>query len=238
MGSQFNESGKRTLVAAEAISKYLRMYIDSNGKFAVAGAGIRCDAISVDNCASAEDCTGHLYNAPGTVMVTAAGVVAKGDLLYGAASGKVSTTLSGAPQFVALEAATGDGAYIEAVPLAAAQAGFQPSTDTVEAHTAGDTLLAAETGSLHTNTGASGTITIVLPAATPGLKFRFACGAAQALRIDPNGSETISLPSTGVPGAGGKYLWADAIGESVDLECTVAGSWQVFGYTGTWTAEP
>jgi hypothetical protein len=107
----------------------------------------------------------------------------------------------------------------------------------VEAHTAGDTLTASESGSVHTNTGASGAVTIVLPAATVGLRYTFAVGAAQQLRIDPNGTETISLPSSGVPGAAGKYLVADAIGETVQLACLIAGNWAVLGYTGTWTAE-
>jgi hypothetical protein len=107
----------------------------------------------------------------------------------------------------------------------------------VEAHTAGDTLLSSESGSTHTNAGAAGTITIVLPAATPGLHFIFAVKAAQQLRIDPDGTETISLPSTGVPGAAGKYLVADAIGEHVELRCITAGTWNVMSYTGTWTAE-
>jgi hypothetical protein len=108
---------------------------------------------------------------------------------------------------------------------------------TVEAHTAGDTLTAAETGSIHTNTGASGAITLVLPSAAVGLEFIFVVGAAQELRIDPNTTQTISLPSTGVAGAAGKYLVADAIGESVHLACSIAGTWAVLGYTGTWSAE-
>jgi len=108
---------------------------------------------------------------------------------------------------------------------------------TLEAHTAGDTLTAAETGSVHTNTGAAGTITLILPAATVGLEFYFYVGAAQELRLDPNGTETISLPSTGVAGAAGKYLSADAVGETVHLLCGKAGTWSVMGYTGTWTAE-
>lgn len=108
----------------------------------------------------------------------------------------------------------------------------------VEAHTAGDTLLAAESGSIHTTTGASGTVTFALPAAVVGLEYGFYVGAAQELRIDPNGSETISLPSTGVAGGGGKYLTADAIGETVHIVCAKAGTWAIVGFTGTWTAEP
>lgn len=106
----------------------------------------------------------------------------------------------------------------------------------VEAHTAGDTLTTAESGSVHTNTGASGAVTLVLPAAVVGLEFFFAVGAAQQLRIDPNGTETVGLPSTGAQQAAGAYIWADAIGESVHLLCAVAGTWTVMGYTGTWTA--
>ena len=107
----------------------------------------------------------------------------------------------------------------------------------VEAHTAGDTLTVEENGTAHTNTGAAAAIVLTLPAATPGLRFTFGVGAAFELRIDPSGTETISLPSSGVPGAAGKYLGADAVGETVDLVCLKAGNWSVVGYTGTWTAE-
>lgn len=107
----------------------------------------------------------------------------------------------------------------------------------VEAHTTGDTLTTAESGSIHTNAGAGGAVTLALPAAAVGLEYFFGVRAAQELRIDPDGTETISLPSTGVPGAAGKYLVADAIGETVHLMCVAAGTWAVMGYTGTWTAE-
>lgn len=103
--------------------------------------------------------------------------------------------------------------------------------------TADYTATLADNGACFSNVGASGTITIALPAATPGQEYSGRVGVAQQLRFDPNGSETISLPSTGVPGAAGKYLTADAIGETVVLRCIVAGTWSVFGYTGTWTAE-
>lgn len=107
----------------------------------------------------------------------------------------------------------------------------------VTAHTADATLSANDNGTAHTNTGAGGAVVLTLPAAVVGLHYYFGVGAAQALRIDPNGSETISLPSSGVPGAAGKYLEADAIGESVHLACFKAGNWSVVGFTGTWTAQ-
>jgi hypothetical protein len=102
--------------------------------------------------------------------------------------------------------------------------------------TANYTVLAEESGTGFTNVGASAAITFSLPAAVVGLHYYFAVGVAQELRIDPNGTETISLPSSGVPQSAGAYLTADAIGETVRIVCVTAGSWRVFGYTGTWTA--
>jgi hypothetical protein len=109
---------------------------------------------------------------------------------------------------------------------------------TVEAHTGDDTLLASETGSIHTSYGAAGTVVLTLPAAVVGLEFFFVVGAAQELRLDPSGTETISLPSTGAAGGAGKDLTANAAGESVHLVCVSAGTWAAFGFTGTWTAQP
>lgn len=106
-----------------------------------------------------------------------------------------------------------------------------------EAHTASDTLKVGEIGTIHSNRGASGAITLTLPAAAVGMAYRFTVEAAQELRIDPNGTEVIGLPSTGAYGAAGKYLVADAVGEWVHLVCVEAGKWFAMGYAGTWTAE-
>jgi hypothetical protein len=88
-----------------------------------------------------------------------------------------------------------------------------------------------------TNEGATGAATFGLSAATVGTEFTFRVMTAQELRIDPSGTETIALPSTGVQGGAGKYLTADAVGEWVTLVCVKTGQWQVQGYFGTWTAE-
>jgi hypothetical protein len=169
-----------------------------------------------------------------TVRMVASGAISQFADVYRAASGKITATPNGKRIGIAMEAASGDGSQIEVLPLKA-----EAQVMLVEAHTADDTLLAAEMyGSVHSSVGATGTITLGLPAAVVGMNAKFAVGAAQQLRLDPNGTETISLPSTGVPGAAGKYLVADAIGETVELVCCSAGSWRVFGFTGTWTAEP
>jgi hypothetical protein len=113
--------------------------------------------------------------------------------------------------------------------------GRAPKSVTV--HTADFTLTAEDTGTVHTTDGAGGDLTCSLPPATLGLEFQFRVGAAHLLKIDPSGTETCALPSTGVQGAAGKYLTADADGETVRLLCTKAAQWSVFGFTGTWTAE-
>lgn len=76
-----------------------------------------------------------------------------------------------------------------------------------------------------------------LPPAVPGMRVSAVVQAAQALRLDPSGTETIALPSTGVQSASGKYIEADAVAETVDLVCIVAGTWDVLNFNGTWTAE-
>jgi hypothetical protein len=98
-------------------------------------------------------------------------------------------------------------------------------------------LVAGEVGTIHTNRAAGGAITYALPAAVVGMHYTFHVQAAQELRIDPNLLETIGLPSTGVQGAGGKYLTANAVGEWVKLVCLFAGEWTAEGFAGTWTAE-
>lgn len=105
-------------------------------------------------------------------------------------------------------------------------------------HVADVVLTAGDNGTCHTNAGAAGTVRVTLPPATPGMSMYMAVAAAQALYVDPSGTEVIALPSTGVPGAAGKYLTSSTIGASLRIVCVVAGVWNVFGYSAAWTAEP
>jgi hypothetical protein len=107
----------------------------------------------------------------------------------------------------------------------------------VNAKTAAYTVVAGtDNGKTFTNTGATGAVAFTLPAATVGQWYRFKVKATQELRIDPNGTETIALPSSGAQQAAGAYIVADAIGEGCEIECVKAGEWDVNFYTGTWTA--
>lgn len=121
----------------------------------------------------------------------------------------------------------------EHVGFTANGAGFFP----VEAKTADYTIVAGQDQEKWFNTvGAAGAVKFSLPAATVGQRYKFLVGAAQELQIDPNGTETISLPSSGVQQAAGAYIVADAAGEHCAIECVIAGKWQVTDYSGTWTA--
>jgi hypothetical protein len=105
---------------------------------------------------------------------------------------------------------------------------------TIEAHTGDDTLTAAESGSVHTNLGATGAITLTLPTSAPaGTAFTFAVQAAQELRIDP-GMGTIRDDSGQTAD---KYKSADAVGECLSLVADSNGDWVTIAKNGTWTEE-
>lgn len=219
-----------TLVAAEAITFGQRLLVNSSGQWAVAVASQRAVAVAVNGAASAARVAGRILNRGETHIMIASEAIAVGNRVFGAAAGKVGDTASGHCVGIALTASSADGDQLNILVC-------DEHVNAAEAHTADDTLTVSESGTVHTTYGASGTVTFSLPAAVKGLRYKFVVGAAQELRIDPNGTETISLPSTGVAGAAGKYLTANAAGESVELECVSAGTWAAFAFTGTWTAE-
>jgi hypothetical protein len=235
---QYNQSGSKAYPNDYANSTSLLAYrrvVLTAAVLAYAGVSDRAlGTLSVGT--QGTDTTGNvvLPTTPGTRIMIAAGVIPQYAYVYAAADGKIAATgmvLVG----IALTAATADLDQVEVLELTS---GIAPVTSLVAVKTADYTVTVGDSGKTFTTVGAAGTVVFAMPTATLGLKYRFRVGAAQELRIDPDGTETIALPSTGVQGAAGKYLTANADGETVDIECTKAGQWSVFGYTGTWTAEP
>ena len=104
----------------------------------------------------------------------------------------------------------------------------------IEAQTSDDTLAVSESGSVHTNRGASGVVTITLPSsADAGTNFCFAVQAAQQMRIEPGQA---AIRDTSGQTAG-KYKAASGIGESITLVADSNGDWIVTGKNGNWTEE-
>lgn len=101
----------------------------------------------------------------------------------------------------------------------------------------GGNVNAAYAGAIISNFASGSAAVFNLPAALVGMEFYFYVLAAFALRINPDGTETIGLPSSGVQQAAGKYIEADAVGEYVHIACVKAGQWETLGYRGTWSVE-
>lgn len=105
---------------------------------------------------------------------------------------------------------------------------------TIEAHTSNDALLQNESGSVHTNLGATSAVTLTLPASpAKGIHYHFAVQAAQELRVDP-GAATIRDDSGQTAD---KYKTANAIGECIHLVADANGDWETISKYGTWTEE-
>lgn len=172
-------------------------------------------------------------NRAGVLLMRAAGAISQYADVQLAGSGRIDDGGSGRRMGKALLAAT---AAADIVPVLTAGLEGGNAANIIATDDA-YTLKSSESGSTITNAGASGAITVALPPAEVGLHFRFYVAVAQELRIDPNGTETVALPSTGAASAAGKYIGADAVGEWVDLICVAAGAWARLGYSGTWTAE-
>jgi hypothetical protein len=104
----------------------------------------------------------------------------------------------------------------------------------IEAHTSDDTLTTAESGSVHSNLGATTIVTLTLPTSAPsGTVFTFAVQAAQQLRVDP-GTAAIRDDSGQTAD---KYKKSTTIGASLTIVADSAGDWVTIAKNGTWIQE-
>lgn len=113
---------------------------------------------------------------------------------------------------------------------------LEVATHIIEHHTADDTLTKEESGSVHTNLGEDGAMTLTLPQDAPaGCYFHFAVMYAGELRIDPGAAGAIYI--TGAKQTDNKYITANDEAESIMLVADGNGDWVSLYETGTWGVE-
>ena len=102
----------------------------------------------------------------------------------------------------------------------------------VVAKTSGGSLSTSELagGTVITNTGAAGAVTLTLPAATAGYAVkRVQITVAQYLRLSANGTDVFRCGS--ITGAAGGYIRSNSIGSGFSLTCTITGIWDIHDLT-------
>ncbi|MCF7956141.1 MAG: hypothetical protein K9M75_10090 [Phycisphaerae bacterium] len=104
----------------------------------------------------------------------------------------------------------------------------------IEAHTANDQLDHAESGSIHTNLGATGPVTIFMPTFNlAGTRYTISVQAAQQVNIDPVSGAIID--DSGVTAS--KYKYCSTVGAFMTVVSDGNGNWIVTGKSGTWQEE-
>lgn len=107
----------RTFVADEALEQYRNVKMDADGKVTYADATDDYDGTTTREAFAAGDSVPvRLRSAPGTAFMTAVGAISAGAYVCAAADGKIND-LGSKPIGKALEAASGDGAVIEVLPI-------------------------------------------------------------------------------------------------------------------------
>ena len=104
-----NDTGKMTYEAGGAISRGARVKMSGTDTVVAAGAGEQSIGVALDAVASGGRVAIKLWNAPGTHIALADAAIAVNTEVYGAASGAVSTTASGAKVGITFEASSGAG---------------------------------------------------------------------------------------------------------------------------------
>jgi parallel beta-helix repeat protein len=110
---------------------------------------------------------------------------------------------------------------------------IQGATRVVVPHTGSVSLEAngRDSWTSHTNTGASGSIVVFLPAATVGQEYVFTVTAAQQFNIDVQNTENFRGKLAG------KYMYSSTLGDWARFWCVIAGVWE-YERSGTWNDEP
>lgn len=176
------EGRKRTGIAGATIVKGDRVYFSSTANTVLlATVAIAADGIASHNATSGQMVSVTLNSASGTQIVRASAALATiGTVVYGAASGKVSATYSPTDAWKILEAASGDGAEVEAMYLGREVTQYGMQGDPV-AETGAATITAADI--------AASIVTLV-----------HTVGATVALTLDTGTAMDTALPNVPING--------------------------------------
>lgn len=117
--ASYEQRWSLSLPAAEAITQYQRIKLNTAGQWAVAGAGAggKAEAVASKTVAIGEILAG-IPLIPGTVvpMISAVALTA-GELVYGAAAGKINDTATNCLEGKVIKAASGDGSTVEVLVM-------------------------------------------------------------------------------------------------------------------------
>lgn len=113
MSTQSNEG--ITLVAASALSAYTRVYVDSSGQAALAGADNQDIGVVQEDVASGGNAPIRLWGA-GSMFIKTSSAITAGGMVYPAANGTVSGSKDDNQIGLAAQAATASGDVIEIIP--------------------------------------------------------------------------------------------------------------------------
>ena len=106
----------------------------------------------------------------------------------------------------------------------------------IRALTADTTLVASDSGTIITNTGAGADRVHTLPAATVGMALSIRVTVAFKVKLVASGTDTIrDDDGTTVSAAGGNTEIAAVVGNQFEIECHEAGKWWVTSARGTLT---
>jgi hypothetical protein len=235
----FTEGQKKTLTSGEALATRRRIKFSASTAV-YADAGESANGVTEFAVADATPVACRLVNGPGTFEMTAAGAIAAGAIIFGAADGKVSLAPSGQPIGIAIEAATADGDQIECIlgdvtdyPTFAGK--------TFEVVSANKTLDIQDNGKVIV-VDTDGVV-ITLPATVDGMEFVVMNGGsavgAAGISISPNSADLIAGPD--IAGTDNKdQINTKATAVPGDYEALSGGNASGFVITamrGTWAEE-
>lgn len=234
--TQSNNSPK-AFTAGEALAAYRRVKL-SGSSVVYAGAGDDSVGVSQAICANAGIASIEMLNKPGTQKLTASAAIAAGNIIYGAASGKVSAVPTGKGIGFALEAATADGDIIECLYTNIDPEFAGMTFEAISASTL--TLDAEDVGKVIYFTA---DCVVTLPATAiniqPIVLMNGGADASVLITVSPNASDKIMAAN--VAGVDNKdWLNTKATAKRGDYVMIVAdgvAGWVVTKKRGTWAIE-